>query len=132
MIWHAAQTYGCDPRAPGQARKFCAEQIAAALPSTPDAAAVMSDAAVIASELVTNAVRAGCTSVRLTVDVDVDIVRLDVHDDAPGRPVPRRPGLRDRRGRGLLISAALADDWRVDEDATGKGVWAQLRLAGAH
>ena len=65
---------------------------------------MIDDYLLVVSELTTNAVKAGCTAVSITVEVHRDHLRIAAHDDGPGVPRPgtaRRPD--DRGGRGLPI-----------------------------
>ncbi|MHA3701659.1 SpoIIE family protein phosphatase [Jatrophihabitans sp. YIM 134969] len=112
--------------APAVARAFVADR-AASLPED-----VRSDAVVLVSELASNAVRHGAPGVCLQVRVDPDRLVVAVHD--AGDRLPVTPGVDHARasGRGLLITAALADAWGVlDADAStggrGKTVWFELR-----
>lgn len=58
---------------------------------------------------------------------------LEVTDGgAPTRPLPARPSLSSRGGRGLAIVGRLASDWGV-RDAPGQvTVWAELPLHPGH
>ena len=90
------------------------------------------DAALIASELVSNAVRhaVALPSGQLAVEwlLDADGYRISVTDGgSPHRVSSRVADARDLSGRGLTIVAALAEDWGV---STGIGsaqttVWAR-------
>lgn len=82
--------------------------------------------ALIASELVTNAVRHANTDITLELSADGDLLRLEVFDGGNGRPhflevAPDQPG-----GLGLPIVEALASSWGVRSGEDGKGVWAEL------
>jgi len=88
-------------------------------------------AALLASELVTNAVLHGRTDrVRVELDVDALAVRVAVHDRSPERPVPHDPDPDRLYGRGLLLVDRLAEAWGIevhpappDEGGGGKAVW---------
>jgi anti-sigma regulatory factor (Ser/Thr protein kinase) len=128
MCWDVAAEYPCDALSPGRARRFCAEQISAILGDGGARDTVIEDATIIVSELVTNSVNAGCRVVRVGLTIHRDRLQLCVYDDAPGRPRVERPGPQDVHGRGLAITAALADDWGVERAANGKQVWAELQF----
>ncbi|MGI5256784.1 ATP-binding protein [Streptomyces angustmyceticus] len=87
------------------------------------------DGAVVVSELVTNAVRhARSEVIRLVVSrLDSATVRIGVVDKSKAPPRPRQPGTEDDSGRGLMLVAALADDWGTDPLPWGKRVWSELR-----
>ena len=113
-----------DVHAPSQARSW----VSAQLPHVPADAA--DDALLIASELVTNALRHGKPEIVLALDLHTDRLRIEVHDagdELPAMPEPL-PESVHTGGRGLLIVAATASDWgvvRVD-GRPGKTVWAQV------
>jgi len=97
------------------------------------------DAALIASELVGNAVRhaAPLPSGQLAVSwsVDSDGYQISVTDGGvpeTSRPAisARQPGCRDTDGRGLQIVAELSDDWGVAARAGATTVWARTRTPG--
>ncbi len=131
MCWDTARTYPGSQRAPSLARRFCADQLMTQLADRPDRRAIIDDAVVIVSELVTNAVRAGCTSAQVSLTMHHRQLRVAVDDDAPGMPSPRQPTDRDPRGRGLAIAAELSSAWGTENTATGKRVWAELDLSPA-
>lgn len=55
-------------------------------------------------------------------------LRMEVEDDDPRLPVPDRAGPDEHSdgGRGLMILAAIADDWGAFPTAAGKVVWAEF------
>ena len=96
------------------------------------------DAALIASELVGNAVRHATPlpSGQLAVSWSVDRTgyRIAVTDGGlPGGTCPqisaRQAGCREVEGRGLRIVAELSDDWGVAAEADTTTVWARTRLS---
>jgi anti-sigma regulatory factor (Ser/Thr protein kinase) len=97
------------------------------------------DAALIASELVGNAVRhaAPLPSGQLAVSwlVDSDGYEISVTDGGvPGATrsaiSARQAGGRDADGRGLRIVAELSDDWGVAAQAGATTVWARTGTPG--
>ncbi|MYQ78112.1 MULTISPECIES: ATP-binding protein [unclassified Streptomyces] len=91
-------------------------------------------AAHIVAELAANAATHGRVQGRdfrlsLTVS-DTARLRIELTDTRSDRlPVPDRPDLYAESGRGLLIVAALADRWGVEEGPVPrKTVWAELDL----
>jgi anti-sigma regulatory factor (Ser/Thr protein kinase) len=102
---------------------------------------LISDAELVTSELVTNAVNATGTTnprprwselhdlalitVRLVVTVDSLII--EVWDRDPSPPVPQQPEQADEAGRGLLIVGALCRRWHYFfPESGGKAVWGEL------
>ena len=116
----------CEVSAPAHARRWMAQRLRASLPDDPDTRRLVDDAVLCVSELVTNALQAGCTAVTLRLDTDDRRVRLALIDDAPGHPEPRRSGPRDLNGRGLMIIEAISSTWGVRPADTGKEVWVEL------
>ncbi|MDA8297400.1 MAG: ATP-binding protein [Actinomycetota bacterium] len=84
-------------------------------------------AALLTSELATNAVRHTATTYTIAVAADDDEVRIGVGDASSVQPVPRSAGLDEYDGRGLKIVDALADRWGIDPGVSGgKQVWVVL------
>jgi anti-sigma regulatory factor (Ser/Thr protein kinase) len=86
------------------------------------------DAALVATELATNAVVHAHSGFRLTLTLRQNVIRISVHDD---QPLPA-DGTRDVAVlpaaplHGLGAVAALAARWGADPAGTGKDVWAEL------
>jgi len=81
------------------------------------------DAALMVSELVTNAVVHGVGVILLRIDVQADAVRVEVADEGNIWLAPSpEPGAHG--GWGLRIVEQLADDWGILEGSTR--VWFQL------
>ncbi|MEW2415043.1 ATP-binding protein [Streptomyces sp. NPDC046866] len=94
------------------------------------------DALLVASELLTNAVRHAVAPRDREIETRfvrlANGVRVEVHDACPVRPVVRVPDEAGDSGRGLYLVAALADRWAVGERVgPGKRVWAELGVKGA-
>jgi anti-sigma regulatory factor (Ser/Thr protein kinase) len=81
------------------------------------------DAALMVSELVTNAVVHGVGAISLRIDAEGDTVRIEVADDGNVAVAPS-PEPAAHGGWGLRIVEQLADDWRVLDGSTR--VWFRL------
>lgn len=87
----------------------------------------------LATEVVGNAVRHaaldGGAPISLRVFLDVDRMRVEVHDSGPGfDPVVPEPDPGSPTGRGLFLVDALSSDWGVGREA-GTTVWFEIGLA---
>ncbi len=89
---------------------------------------VLEDAAVIVSELVTNAVRYGDGRVEVQVWPGPRVLRIEVADGSHQLPQLVTPGPDAEGGRGLQVVGALATRWGVlvDGHKRGKVVWCEL------
>lgn len=122
----ATHDLSCHTGAPAAARRWTADCLRRHLGDPPVVPDVIEDAVLCISELVTNAVHAGCSTLRVELAFGETAVRVGVLDDAPGEPTLRTPGGEDLHGRGLRLVEALAQRWGVDVLDRGKLVWAQL------
>ncbi|MEU0161260.1 ATP-binding protein [Streptomyces sp. NPDC006261] len=90
------------------------------------------DAALLVSELATNALLHGAIRgrlIRVHLTLTEFALRVAVSDPRGERlPQLRRPDTDDCYGRGLLIVAQLADDWGVEPRTVGKSVFAELAV----
>ncbi|MFI5845416.1 ATP-binding protein [Catenuloplanes sp. NPDC051500] len=90
--------------------------------------ALADDACVIASELVTNAVRHAGTPLQVTLAVTDGRFLLAVRDGSPLPAVPTQPDPHTPGGRGLLLVGEISQAWgSVALPDGGKVVWAALR-----
>jgi anti-sigma regulatory factor (Ser/Thr protein kinase) len=113
------------PTSAKAARKFITDFCGAA--EMPEE--VCQTAALIVSELVTNAIIHGRTSATIEVHPPGDVLRVAVRDDNPVLPpVGDKPDLNAESGRGLMIVRALADRWGIERAADGKAVWFELSV----
>ena len=83
------------------------------------------DAAVVFSELVTNAVIHGGGAVSIAAIVNDQNIRIDVDDTHPRHPHLRAAG-SGPGGLGLHIVNQLSTQWGFQPTHTGKRVWAVL------
>jgi anti-sigma regulatory factor (Ser/Thr protein kinase) len=89
--------------------------------------AVVDDAVLMLSELVTNSVLHGGPPVVVAVDCLGDSLQVRVRDGSPELPAPRDAEQTDENGRGVALVAEMSADWGVDPVDDGKNVWFILR-----
>lgn len=125
---HASLGLTAGPRSAGTARRFITDFcIAADLDED-----VRHKAALLTSELVTNAIRYGGSHALLEARMPSGSLRIAVHDANPGLPVlGTAPDLTAEGGRGVQLLTTLADRWGVEATASGgKAVWLELDVPG--
>jgi serine phosphatase RsbU (regulator of sigma subunit)/anti-sigma regulatory factor (Ser/Thr protein kinase) len=86
-------------------------------------------AALLTSEVVTNAVLHARTDIGVGVRIDGDVLHVEVCDQSTSAPVPKQFGPRAATGRGLVLVERLATAWGVEDREAGKVVWFELALA---
>ncbi|MFJ3878656.1 SpoIIE family protein phosphatase [Streptomyces sp. NPDC090077] len=112
--------------APGRARRFARRALARwGLEELSDSLELL------VSEVVTNAVRYAERPVTLRL-LRTDVLRCEVGDDSPQLPRQRRARDTDEGGRGLFLVNRLARRWGATRLSSGKVVWFELPLPGAH
>jgi anti-sigma regulatory factor (Ser/Thr protein kinase) len=89
---------------------------------------LVEDAALVVSELATNAVlhAAGENSIEMEVLRTSRGVRISLSDGSAVVPVRAELTTNLPAGRGLHIVAALASDWGTERHADGKRVWVDM------
>lgn len=85
-------------------------------------------AALLTSELVTNAIMHTAGTVRLFVACTRDHLRVYVHDTSRARPVALDPPAEAEFGRGLALVDTLATDWGSYRTPDGKAVYFTIAL----
>ncbi len=84
-------------------------------------------AALLLTELVTNAARHVGGTMHVEVDVEQDTVRVAVCDSSPYVPgAAGLPGWESESGRGLFLIETLSDRWGADALPEGKRIWFEL------
>ncbi|MFI7413453.1 SpoIIE family protein phosphatase [Streptomyces sp. NPDC049627] len=81
----------------------------------------------VASELVTNAIRYGQPPIQLRLIHDTALL-CEVSDSSSTAPHLRRARTFDEGGRGLLLVAQFAERWGTRHHAGGKTIWAEIAL----
>jgi hypothetical protein len=114
----ASRTFPGDKASPRAARRFVLATLAGWR-----AHSVAGDAALVVTELATNAVLHARSRFTVSLAGRDGAVRISVADTRPstGSPLPVS------RGHGLGVVAAVAAAWGVQDTAGGKAVWAELR-----
>jgi anti-sigma regulatory factor (Ser/Thr protein kinase) len=85
------------------------------------------DAALLVTELMSNAVRHAHSSVEVAISLLPGAVRVEVSDSDPGSTVARVAASEDAEsGRGLEILQSLASRWGMSAHPRGKTVWLGL------
>jgi sigma-B regulation protein RsbU (phosphoserine phosphatase) len=88
------------------------------------------DAAMLVSELATNAVIHAHTSYTVDVVRDGATIRVRVHDGSAAIPQRRRYDPGATTGRGLRLVASIASTWGVELEESGKSIWFTLPAEG--
>lgn len=113
-----------DLRAPGQARHAIATFLDRAHLST-----ITDDAQLLATELVTNAVRHARGPIDVRAYVRDGFLRMEVWDHDPdAAPAARTADSDDEDGRGLDIVEKVSSRWGWRSSNGAKVVWIDLRL----
>lgn len=89
---------------------------------------IIDTAMLLVSELATNAILHGTSTIRLRVGVGEDI-RVEVRDGSDEEPVVGTPDVDRESGRGLAIVTTLAESWNWSPRPPGKVVWFELPRA---
>src|SRR5437588_9485165 len=110
-----------DVHAPREARRF----VASALRRW-ERVELLDDAAVIVSELASNAVVHARSSLTVGVRCIGQRVVLTVHDTSAALPHVRLPDTESASGRGMQLVSGLSTRWGADAMHDGKTVWAEL------
>jgi serine phosphatase RsbU (regulator of sigma subunit)/anti-sigma regulatory factor (Ser/Thr protein kinase) len=126
--FYAAADFEPDPAAVAAARCFVRDTLLSWGLSGDDIR--VSDAVLLASELVTNAIVHAGTRVQLTCRMNRASVEVSVLDRHPARMIPDPPSVADAvdrpSGRGLLLPAALSSSWGVTYASAAKVIWFRL------
>lgn len=118
----ATATLNADVASPRLARRWLAEWLPPSVPQS-----LRDDAALLISELVTNAVLHAMTACTVTVDLTDRCLRVVVADEVSRGPSITRPELGES-GRGIDVVACLAGEWGWRRTVGGKEVWFELPL----
>lgn len=115
-------TLDMDDRSPAQARVFLR-----AATCRPHHAAVLDEATLLVSELVTNAVKHGTPPITVCVECNgTEGMQVRVSDGSNSDPVPTMAAETDESGRGMALVDIISDAWGVTPTETGKQVWFRI------
>lgn len=114
-----------DPAAVAEARAHVERQLTAW-----ELGDLMFTAVLVASELVTNAVRYSADPIRLRLIRNQSLV-CEVTDGSTAAPSLRHAEEEDEGGRGLYIVAQFTTRWGIRPERHGKTIWAELETPEA-
>lgn len=117
----ASITLDSDPRNVGRARSVLREAL-----TRSGAEHLLDSAAVVLSEVVTNAFVHAGGSVRVDVSATADWVRVEVQDGSSSLPARRNYASTAGTGRGVPLMDSMADRWGIAERPVGKAVWFEV------
>jgi hypothetical protein len=123
FVAEGARRYEPELIAPREARHSLVDTLHRAGHGAP----FVDDAALVVSELATNAVVHARTPFTVAVSVSTESVRITVRDMSPTPPIPRHSEPTASSGRGLGLVATLSSCWGAELMTDGKVVWAELR-----
>ncbi|MGI4896371.1 MAG: ATP-binding protein [Janthinobacterium lividum] len=85
-------------------------------------------ALLLVSELTVNAVEHGRPPVSASLDFRGELLRIQVTDGSPQRPVHRAVLTSAENGRGVALVDALSARWGVRPTGSGKTVWCDVTV----
>jgi hypothetical protein len=118
----ARTTFPAEPAAPGSARRLAQETL-----RTAGFDGGVQTAALLTTELATNAVCHTDGAFTMTVYIDGRRARVEIADSSNDLPIERFTGPEIPGGQGLRLVAAIADRWGAQRLAGGgKVVWFEI------
>jgi anti-sigma regulatory factor (Ser/Thr protein kinase) len=126
MAMEASLDLAPDPRSARSARNFLRATL-----TDWGLSGLVDVAALLTSELVTNAILHARTPVRLTLRGGTTALRVEVCDQSSVIPSPRHYSASSGTGRGLVLVDQLAQRWGTEavSDQIGKIVWFELPVS---
>jgi hypothetical protein len=110
-----------DTSSAGTARRFVRETL-----SQGELEQYMETAALLISELVTNAVLHARAEPEVVISAVAGVVRIEVHDASPVMPARRYYGTEAGTGRGIMLVEEMSTGWGAEPRGSGKVVWFEL------
>ncbi|MFR9722506.1 ATP-binding protein [Streptomyces sp. MS19] len=86
----------------------------------------LDDLRLLASEVVTNALKHTSGACAVCVRWTGTRVRVEVTDQDSALPRPADGGLEEESGKGLMLVAALSAEWGAEPSTAGKTVWFEI------
>jgi anti-sigma regulatory factor (Ser/Thr protein kinase) len=116
-----SRSFRAEPASASAARRFVTEELRRW--GQPE---LIPDAALVATELASNALVHARTDFTLAVCKSGETIRISVRDGSRLTPVVRQPPLTSESGRGLRLIAGTARRWGTQPLDRGKITWAEL------
>jgi hypothetical protein len=116
--------FAAESDSPGRARRLALD----ALAEWGCGPVLLQDAAVVVSELATNAVLHADSSFSISATLEDSLLRISVHDTEPLSVTVGGGGLSPQPTHGLSLVEALSLRWGAEGTARGKVVWAELHV----
>jgi anti-sigma regulatory factor (Ser/Thr protein kinase) len=110
-----------EPKSATRARSLTRDYLQSSCP--PEAIEV---AALLVTELVTNAVLHARTPIVVVVDASPGVVFLAVNDGSGVEPITRDYSVGAATGRGIKLVRELSTRWGVERSDAGKRVWCEI------
>jgi hypothetical protein len=117
----SSRAFSATPEAPRASRHFVIETLRGVVSDD-----LVGDAALIITELATNAVVHARSDFTVAIAMSGGSIRIEVRDASTAAPVARTMSLLSASGRGLALVDAIASAWGSDHSGDGKVVWAEL------
>lgn len=130
MCRYAQRRFECRPESARTGRYFVAEILREWGVGAGDPAADgLEDLLLMASELLTNALRVCAGPITVEITAHRASIELSVQDDSPAPVVVRRPELVEPGGRGLQIVEVLSARWgQRAAGGASKQVWCEVAV----
>lgn len=112
-----------DPTSPRNARRCVAEVL-----RSWDMECCVDEAAMIVTELSTNAIRHAASPFTVHVVRSDKRLRISVSDESSAVPVPQDVSIGSEGGRGLKLVGEMSEDWGYSPLPIGKLVWSELLI----
>ena len=123
---HGRPSADCLPLDDGAAAVRAGRHFVEAQVTLRGATGFVDDAALVAAELLANAVQHGEPPVEVCVLGDARLLRLEVRDASGRAPLRLAGSTSNMTGRGLALVEAVSSRWGVARAGSGKAVWAEF------